>query len=831
LRRIIRQLYVSIGIPFIVLCLSTSALSADRQQIRLAIVDVGTKVRVSGPCLDLLLVAFNKHKNVALLERSEIDRLLKEQALSLAMSNTDIIKAGRIWTSDAFLLLESAESKENSVLRLRLVDTRYGFKLWDVSMPFPAEAKEQQVLAATVAESAARIIRKTENALQKVTPLSLSNFKSEELSPRWDWLSDALATALEQNLALYPEVILMERRKTGPLMEERNLVADLPAELRPSAVFIDGDYRMQRDKGPDIVSVRLRCRKQDSVVLDTRIEGSVNNPGDLFRNLATTIRESLGNKPDAVPMDAAKESEMLAREAEVYLSIGNYALALSLAESSLALNPDSVESRILLAETLIKHAGIYLPQNISGKWNKPLPEGMERFYEAWMHGVSLMEGVLDHWPSLRNRDLSLKSGNTLRAYLDNIQNLFQIYARDNTHLSADNKKLLEDVCETYWHLYNHSFEILKNQGGALFVILTHIGAQSIPLCSNADHAVELAHKIVKEQIRMNLGTDVLDVFLRLVSSLKAPWFAEWPNEMASIEKVENLILRLLENQNETVRLCAERAAYNLYVIKQDYKKARDHCARLIELQKQNNFSIKEPLFRRTSILIGLPFGNEPTFSADSKEDTSIKLAFHLDILNAIFEKGLTRGIDQITFASTIRSVVAQLENEGKIKEADALLQRGLSEIQADRETAELKDFQSNFRKRHPEARVEQKVENCRERKAIKVFSRDSAKDTAGNPAESHFRRLILNDKVQAIVYSDSSSLKSTRFGIIRLSPEMKPVSSQLFPFPTRFKQYAQGYETHQYEKMDPLSPPIRMIFISESRREELLFNMETGAAK
>ena len=65
----------------------------DGASINLAIVDVGTANKVPASCMAQILVAFNKYEDIALLERSEIDRLLKEQALSLSMSNTDIVKA------------------------------------------------------------------------------------------------------------------------------------------------------------------------------------------------------------------------------------------------------------------------------------------------------------------------------------------------------------------------------------------------------------------------------------------------------------------------------------------------------------------------------------------------------------------------------------------------------------------------------------------------------------------------------------------------------------------------------------------------------------------
>ena len=57
-----------------------------KKETRLAVVDVGTKDKAPVAFLDFLTVAFGKQATIALLERAEVDRLLREQALSLSLS-------------------------------------------------------------------------------------------------------------------------------------------------------------------------------------------------------------------------------------------------------------------------------------------------------------------------------------------------------------------------------------------------------------------------------------------------------------------------------------------------------------------------------------------------------------------------------------------------------------------------------------------------------------------------------------------------------------------------------------------------------------------------
>src|SRR5258706_9164142 len=97
--------------------MSTLLLAASAQAAtRVAVVDVGVTDKVPSVFLDLVLIELGKQPDFALLERTDVNRLLREQALGLGISGEQAVKAGRLWTADAFLMLEAST---NGATRVR----------------------------------------------------------------------------------------------------------------------------------------------------------------------------------------------------------------------------------------------------------------------------------------------------------------------------------------------------------------------------------------------------------------------------------------------------------------------------------------------------------------------------------------------------------------------------------------------------------------------------------------------------------------------------------------------------------------------------------------
>jgi hypothetical protein len=207
----------SLAVALIILAIAGGACMAATT--RVAIVDVSTQP-VPPAFVDLLTVALTQEPTVALLERDQVAQLLREQALGFALSGSDAVKAGKLAGVQAFLMLKAGT---NQTLRVRLVDARYGLKLWDTMFTVGANAKDFEQGARALAKGT--VFRLANFLCGTDTPrtVSISAFRSEEISKRWDWLGETLGTGIEQQLALQPGIVVMERARTRPLTEEREL--------------------------------------------------------------------------------------------------------------------------------------------------------------------------------------------------------------------------------------------------------------------------------------------------------------------------------------------------------------------------------------------------------------------------------------------------------------------------------------------------------------------------------------------------------------------------------------------------------------------------------
>ena len=244
-----------------------------KKETRLAVVDVGTKEKAPLAFMDLLTVAFGKQPNIALLERADVDRLLREQALSLSLSNptqgTAAVKAGKIWAVDAFLMLESLPTAKGPPrLRIRLVDAHHGMKILDATWLLSGDGKQYPEQADTLALSATQKLAGFRKDAKGIRLVGVAAMQSREVSKSWDWLSETLAAGLGQHLGLEPSVIVMERKQTRTLTDERALTEGLPDALKASAFLVTGTFQLERGKGLNTISVTVQCRSAGKIILE-----------------------------------------------------------------------------------------------------------------------------------------------------------------------------------------------------------------------------------------------------------------------------------------------------------------------------------------------------------------------------------------------------------------------------------------------------------------------------------------------------------------------------------------------------------------------------------
>jgi hypothetical protein len=757
------------------LCLSvfsTLLLSKDNSPAKLAIVDAGTPEIIPSAFIDSLLVAFNKYPEIKALERADIDKILKEQFLSLSLSNADAMKVGKLWAVDAFLMLELKKSGPGTSLRVRLVDTRYGFKIWDSSLAFSNRAEDLHAQARLLAGSAAQNIRKPRVNPKQLTILGVSSFRNEEPSARWDWLSDALASGIEQNLALYRGIILAERTKTQPLIRERDLVAGLPESIRPSTVFIDGSFKLNREQGVDAISVYLRCRRQNKILLETRINGSIKNEGKLYRKAVGAILTALGKTASAISMDPAIESEMLDAEAKAYLEMDEPERALPLAEASMALRSDSLNSKMLALEAS-RIIMIRCLWQQTQKQNQSINDSLELFISTASKTFPIAEQAIQ----------AESPQGSVRAFIpsavDNYLNSFSFlnlgdlgFSRKYPVLDSRQKEALQEISRNYWILINLCLKTYRGNQPRIDRIYYH-ASKTLGLCENADQAITFSKDILQNS---KYGLSALQE--GLVLSFERPGLFEWPQRTESLDKIKRHIDEMTRNEDAWIRLSAENAAIELYSrILNDYEQARAHCESFLNLVRQLDPFADESRFVDVEGRI-----EYQRFYENPKEDSSYKAKLLQDFVDYGFTRtGQTSSGMQFQLAGAVAYVAGQKILGNKGQEAAALLQLAYSKIKAREAGLRMEDILKQFRAKYPDLFADDDIK----RNSYRMTPVYSLKES--NSA-IHFRRLSMDDRsARAIVYSDGLDLKSAQFGIIKLSEDkFEPISSQLLPYKIQF---------------------------------------------
>ncbi|MCK5801589.1 MAG: hypothetical protein KAI66_02095 [Lentisphaeria bacterium] len=345
------------SILFLLLLLSVDGMSAqvpDDGRKSVAIVDFSTPGLMPPSFVDLLFVAFSQESGIDMVEREKLAALTREQVLTLSSSTVDGMAAvtglGELCKADAFVLLEATRqprSKGKSV-RVRVVETRYGIKVLDTRVALTRIDDENVDMFRELCQRIKSNLRRIPKNSKELLLVGVMAFRSEEVSKRWDWLATTISGVLEATLGRQHGVFLLEREKTRMLSEERNLSSTLPRALLTTSILVDGSFRIDRERGADALSVRFQYRKGDGQVVHGKVEGRIDQLGDLCGGIVSEILRVAGQNKELISLSPMVEALTLAAEANRCRLLGDYDLALGPAEAALALLPRQPELEILL---------------------------------------------------------------------------------------------------------------------------------------------------------------------------------------------------------------------------------------------------------------------------------------------------------------------------------------------------------------------------------------------------------------------------------------------------------------------------------------------------
>jgi hypothetical protein len=307
--------------------------------VRLAIVGGGERPTAAA---DLLTVELTKRADVQLLERNEIEKVYREQALAAA--NRDYVKLGQVLGADGLLLVEVMPQGTSQFLVARLVATKPGVIISEVRLPYVPE--EAARLAVLTAENLGACFAKLRVPASQVIPMSVVNLRSALHSAQGQEVEQQLTLLTIDRLIHQPELFVLERRQMESLTREKELSAN-------ESPFWSGRYVLDgvidRD-GYQRETLTLNARltpPKGGTAMTIDVAGSRTNLAEVVNRLATRVIELLRLRPSEVSWGSADEADRFFEEAKWGFKWGVLQEAQSAVESSWALGKQTKEVALL----------------------------------------------------------------------------------------------------------------------------------------------------------------------------------------------------------------------------------------------------------------------------------------------------------------------------------------------------------------------------------------------------------------------------------------------------------------------------------------------------
>ncbi|PWU16768.1 MAG: hypothetical protein C5B50_12755 [Verrucomicrobia bacterium] len=294
------------SLVFALILLSAAIVRA--QPVRLAIVPEDPSLSSEA---DYLTVELSHRANVEVLERAQINRILKEQSSSL--NNPDFLRLGEILGADGVISLNSVSKEQGSHLVVRLGAVRPGILLDLVDYPQPLD--DRIGWSKIVAQRFSPYFSKLRVPAKEALPISFLNIRSAVRFTAGESLERQMNTLLVLRLMSRKEFFVLERQKLQLLAREKDLkgVGDAP--------FWTGSYLLEGtlDKGGYnaqtlTLSARLTPPGGPSPI-NVELSGKRSNPLLLVDELATRILSEITKRPQTNEWNALEEANRYFDEA------------------------------------------------------------------------------------------------------------------------------------------------------------------------------------------------------------------------------------------------------------------------------------------------------------------------------------------------------------------------------------------------------------------------------------------------------------------------------------------------------------------------------------
>ena len=365
--------------------LTSTAFGQTDAATRLALVGSGGS-RGVGNALDLATALLGKDTDLQLLDRAEVDRVLREQAFSLTgmVRAEDAVKAGHLLHVDLFAVLEGTltnELREYASLGLVVFDAKTGVRYADSALLASNAVSAASAVSAAVRAAAVKSHRSSRD-LHTVGLLSVRN---ADLPRQFDSICDSVGLLLERELTASPGIAVLERRRLEQVNKERGTAPDVEGNRLLSSMRI-----MQLDISRDGDGLRGTLAfvgPADAQTNEITISIPARDPATLAHLLADKMEQFLKVPTAGALADREVEAERFHREYGLLLAHREYVAAVHVLDAAIALSPEQAVWQQEMASLLFNAAIAWIDPN--GEFLPPPFLRMQPSSEDLAQGLAL----------------------------------------------------------------------------------------------------------------------------------------------------------------------------------------------------------------------------------------------------------------------------------------------------------------------------------------------------------------------------------------------------------------------------------------------------------
>lgn len=355
---------------------------------------------------DLVLAKLSEKTDIELLERDEVQKVLKEIEITAVFGEKSIEKRqqlGVLLKADRLIVLSERD-------KIFILDTKYGLSLFSTRLEIDPEKPDQTCDAVVLFVES--VNKRYQNGVKSI--LAVSYFVSKSFERSYDYLQSELPELLSSSLLHEEGLAVVAIEEVDAILREYALSGEGSAKERPVTLKLGGEITATMKSGeekaesPQLFSLKLELRDGEKV-LET-IEKQGLELKELGPFVTTDVKKKvlsrLSSSESSVSLDASAQKVQFLKDAVSLDSIGAYDLSLKMRKAAFLLDPDDLDNTVNIilgpCKTVNQYHLSYSPLKDRYEALPYLEQSLKSKNLKLMHGLQLIATIIH---STRNYEL------------------------------------------------------------------------------------------------------------------------------------------------------------------------------------------------------------------------------------------------------------------------------------------------------------------------------------------------------------------------------------------------------------------------------------------